>query len=86
MDLSIAIAVGSGLQIALFVAPVLVLVSQFVGPSPMTLVFSSYELAALAGTVIVAVLISIDGRTRWLEGAQLLALYVVLGLAFYYVP
>lgn len=86
MDLSIAIAVGSGLQIALFVAPVLVLVSQFVGPSPMTLVFSSYELAALAGTVIVAVLISIDGRTRWLEGAQLLALYVVLGLAFYFVP
>ncbi|HYJ13369.1 MAG TPA: calcium/proton exchanger [Thermomicrobiales bacterium] len=86
MDLSIAIAVGSGLQIALFVAPVLVLVSQFVGPVPMTLVFSSYELVALAGTVIVAVLISIDGRTRWLEGAQLLALYLVLGLAFYFVP
>jgi Ca2+:H+ antiporter len=86
MDLSIAIAIGSGLQIALFVAPVLVLVSQFVGPAPMTLVFSSYELAALAGTVIVAVLISIDGRTRWLEGAQLLGLYIVLGLAFYFVP
>lgn len=86
MDLSIGIAVGSGLQIALFVAPVLVLVSQFVGPEPMTLVFSSYELAALVGTVIVAVLISIDGRTRWLEGAQLLALYVVLGMAFYFVP
>jgi len=86
MDLAIAIAVGSGLQIALFVAPVLVLVSQFVGPAPMTLVFSSYELVALAGTVIVAVLISIDGRTRWLEGAQLLALYLVLGLAFYFVP
>lgn len=86
MDLTIGIAVGSGLQIALFVAPVLVLVSQFVGPEPMTLVFSSYELVALAGTVIVAVLVSIDGRTRWLEGAQLLALYIVLGLAFYFVP
>jgi Ca2+:H+ antiporter len=86
MDLTIGIAVGSGLQIALFVAPVLVLVSQFVGPTPMTLVFSSYELAALAGTVIIAVLISVDGRTRWLEGAQLLALYIVLGMAFYFVP
>ena len=86
MDLTIGIAVGSGLQIALFVAPVLVLVSQFVGPEPMTLVFSSYELVALVGTVVVAVLVSIDGRTRWLEGAQLLALYIVLGLAFYFVP
>lgn len=86
MDLTIGIAIGSGLQIALFVAPVLVLVSQFVGPAPMTLVFNSYELAALAGTVIVAVLISIDGRTHWLEGAQLLALYVVVGMAFYFVP
>lgn len=86
MDLTIGIAVGSGLQIALFVAPVLVLVSQFVGPQPMTLVFNSYELAALVGTVLVAILISIDGRTTWLAGAQLLALYVVVGLAFYYVP
>lgn len=86
MDLTIGIAVGSGLQIALFVAPVLVLVSQFVGPEPMTLVFNSYELAALVGTVLVAILISIDGRTTWLAGAQLLALYVVVGLAFYYVP
>jgi Ca2+:H+ antiporter len=86
MDLTIGIAVGSGLQIALFVAPVLVLVSQFVGPQPMTLVFNSYELAALVGTVLVAILISIDGRTTWLAGAQLLALYVVVGMAFYFVP
>jgi Ca2+:H+ antiporter len=86
MDLTIGIAIGSGLQIALFVAPVLVLVSQFVGPEPMTLVFNSYELAALVGTVVIAVLISIDGRTHWLEGAQLLALYVVVGMAFYFVP
>ncbi|MGI8484592.1 MAG: calcium/proton exchanger [Thermomicrobiales bacterium] len=86
MDLTIGIAVGSGLQIALFVAPVLVLVSQFVGPVPMTLVFNPFEIAALIGAVLIAVLISIDGRTNWLEGAQLLALYAVVALAFYYVP
>jgi Ca2+:H+ antiporter len=86
MDLTIGIAVGSGLQIALFVAPVLVLISQFVGPRPMSLVFNSYELAALIGAVLIAVLISIDGRTNWLEGAQLLALYAVVAIAFYYTP
>lgn len=86
MDLTIGIAIGSGLQIALFVAPVLVLVSQFVGPNPMSLVFSSFELTALIGAVLIAVLVSVDGRTNWLEGAQLLALYVVVALAFYFVP
>ncbi len=86
MDLSIGIAVGSGLQIALFVAPVLVLVSQFVGPAPMTLVFNPFEIAALIGAVLIAVLVSIDGRTNWLEGAQLLALYIVVAVAFYYAP
>lgn len=86
MDLAIGIAVGSGLQIALFVAPVLVLVSQFVGPQPMSLVFNSYELAALIGAVLITVLISVDGRTNWLEGAELLALYAVVAIAFYVVP
>jgi len=86
MDLTIGIAVGSGIQIALFVAPVLVLVSRFVGPQPMSLVFNNYELAALVGAVLIATLVSVDGRTNWLEGAQLLALYVVVALAFYYVP
>jgi len=86
MDLSIGIAVGSGLQIALFVAPVLVLVSQFVGPEPMSLVFNQFELAALIAAVVITVMISVDGRTNWLEGAQLLALYVILGIAFYVIP
>lgn len=86
MDLTIGIAVGSGIQIALFVAPVLVLVSRFVGPEPMSLVFNNYELAALVGAVLIATLVSVDGRTNWLEGAQLLALYAVVALAFYYVP
>lgn len=86
MDLAIGIAAGSGLQIALFVAPVLVLVSQFVGPAPMSLVFNSYELAALVGGVLTMVLISVDGRTNWLEGAQLLGLYLILAMAFWFVP
>ena len=78
MDLSLGIAIGSGLQIALFVTPVLVGISILIG-HPMTLVFSSYELAALIGAALIAVLISVDGESNWLEGAQLLALYTVLG-------
>jgi Ca2+:H+ antiporter len=83
MDLSLGIAIGSGLQIALFVTPVLVGISILIG-RPMTLVFSSYELAALIGAALIAVLISVDGESNWLEGAQLLALYVILGLAFFF--
>ncbi len=86
MDLSLGIAVGSGLQIAVFVAPVLVLVSLFVGPEPMTLVFSSFELVALVAAALIAVLISVDGESNWLEGAELVGLYAILGIAFYFVP
>ena len=85
MDLSLGIAVGSGLQIALFVTPVLVLAGLVMG-TPMTLVFNSYELAALVGATLIAVLISVDGESHWLEGAELLALYAILGLAFFFVP
>jgi len=85
MDLSLNIAVGSGLQIALFVTPVLVLAGWAMG-TPMTLVFNSYELVALVGATLIAVLVSVDGESNWLEGAQLIALYVVLGLAFFFVP
>jgi Ca2+:H+ antiporter len=85
MDLSLGIAVGSGLQIALFVTPVLVLVGALIG-EPMTLVFNSYELAALVGAALIAVLVSLDGESNWLEGAELVALYLVLGIAFFFVP
>ncbi len=86
MDLSLGIAVGSAVQIALFVAPVLVLVSQFVGPEPITLVFNQFELVALFASVIITVMISIDGRSNWLEGVQLISLYTIIGLAFYFIP
>lgn len=86
MDLSFGIAIGSAVQIALFVAPVLVLVSQFVGPEPMTLVFNQFELVALVAAILITVMISIDGRSNWLEGLQLISLYVIIGIAFYFVP
>jgi Ca2+:H+ antiporter len=85
MDLSLGIAVGSGLQVALFVTPVLVFAGILLG-QPMTLVFNSYELAALVAATFIAVLISLDGESHWLEGAELIALYAILGLAFYFVP
>jgi Ca2+:H+ antiporter len=85
MDLSLGIAVGSALQIALFVAPVLVLVSHLAG-HPMTLVFNVFELTALLAGMFIAVLVSIDGESTWLEGAELLLLYAIIALAFFFVP
>jgi Ca2+:H+ antiporter len=85
MELSLEIAVGSGLQIALFVAPVLVFVAPLFGQE-LTLVFNSFELIALLGCSVVAALVSLDGESNWLEGAQLLVLYVILALAFFYLP
>ncbi len=83
MDLSIGISIGSTLQMALFVAPVLVFVSLLFG-HPMTLVFNEYELAALVGAISVATLISMDGESNWMEGAQLLAVYVIVAIGFFY--
>ncbi|MGF1515959.1 MAG: calcium/proton exchanger [Elainellaceae cyanobacterium] len=85
MDLSISVAVGSTLQIALFVAPLLVLVGWFTG-QPMDLNFNPFELVAVAVSVFVANSVSSDGSSNWLEGALLLATYVVIGLAFYFHP
>ena len=85
MDLAVNIAIGSSAQIALFVAPVLVLLSFVIGPSPMPLVFNGFEL----GAVLIAVLIADlrrprTGESNWFEGVQLLAVYAVLALAFLY--
>jgi Ca2+:H+ antiporter len=85
MDLSIEIALGSSLQIALFVAPVLVFVSLAFGQQ-LNLVFNQFEIIALIAAVLTAALVSSDGETNWLEGAQLLAVYLILGLAFFFVP
>ncbi len=83
MDLSLSIAIGSSLQIALFVAPLLVFLSLLAG-HPMPLEFSYFELAALTAASFVAALVSLDGESNWLEGAMLLVVYVILGLAFFF--
>ena len=84
MDLAVSIAVGSSAQIALFVAPVLVLLSFVIGPNPMALVFNGYELGGLLFAVLIANFITQDGESNWFEGAQLLGVYAVLGLVFYF--
>ena len=85
MTLSVEIAVGSSAQIALLVAPILVLVSFAVG-HPMTLLFHPFEIAAIGLSVLATAIVSLDGESNWVEGLQLLALYAILGLAFYFLP
>jgi Ca2+:H+ antiporter len=85
MELSLAISVGSSLQIALFVAPLLVFISLLMG-NPLTLVFNKFELIALAAAVLIAGLVSLDGESNWLEGAMLLAIYVIIALGFFWLP
>jgi Ca2+:H+ antiporter len=85
MELSLAISLGSSLQIALFVAPVLVFVSLLMG-NPMNLVFNEFELIALAGASLIAALVALDGESNWLEGAQLLVVYIILAIAFFFLP
>ena len=85
MDLSVGIAIGSSAQIALFAAPVLVLASLFVGPFPMALVFNGLELGAILLAVTIAHWVTQEGESTWFEGVQLLAVYAVLGLTFFFV-
>ena len=82
MDLAVNIAVGSSAQIALFVAPVLVLCSFFLGPHPMPLVFNAFEIGGVIIAVLIASQVTNHGESTWYMGLQLLAVYVVLGLAF----
>lgn len=85
MELSLAISLGSSLQIALFVAPALVFISVLMG-NPLLLVFNEFELIALIGASIIAAFIAQDAESNWLEGAMLLGVFVMLGFAFYFLP
>ncbi|MBW7885053.1 MAG: calcium/proton exchanger [Caldilineaceae bacterium] len=85
MDLSLTIALGSSLQIALFVAPVLVFVSLFMG-NPMALEFNEFEVIAMISASVVAAFVALDGRSNWLEGAMLLVVYGMLALGFFFLP
>jgi Ca2+:H+ antiporter len=85
MDLAVSVALGSSLQIALFVAPVLVIAGSLLG-QPMDLNFNPFELVAVMVAVLIANSVSSDGRSNWLEGTLLLATYFVIGAAFFYHP
>jgi Ca2+:H+ antiporter len=85
MDLAVSIAMGSTLQVALFVAPVLVLIGFLIG-RPLDLFFNLFELAALGVTMLIATSITHDGESNWFEGVQLLATYAIVAVAFFFHP
>jgi Ca2+:H+ antiporter len=85
MDFSLLVSIGSSLQVALFVAPVLVLLSHLVG-TPLDLVFTQLELVTVALGVVLVALIALDGESNWLEGAELVAVYLIVALAFFFFP
>ncbi len=85
MDLAVNIAIGSSIQIALFVAPILVFVSYLFG-EPMDLIFTNLEVVSVGISVWILSLIAHDGESNWMEGVQLLAVYLILAVAFYFLP
>jgi Ca2+:H+ antiporter len=86
MDLAVGIAMGSSIQVVLFVTPALVLASRFVGSERLTLSFARTEVGALFLGVLIAVVICVDGRSNWFKGAQLVGFYLILAALFYSLP
>lgn len=86
MDLSLGIAIGSSIQVALFVAPVLVFASYVVGSKPMDLVFTPIEILAITLSAIIAEQLVSDGESNWFEGVQLISVYIIFALVFYFLP
>jgi Ca2+:H+ antiporter len=86
MDLSVGIALGSCIQIALFVAPVLVLVSYFIAPEPLELAFNRAEVGSLLVAVLIGALVCGDGQSNWYKGVQLITVYAIIALMFYLIP
>jgi len=85
MDLSLQIAIGSATQIALVVAPVMVLAGLVLG-QPMNLIFNTFELVSIVLSVLIVNMVVADGESNWLEGVQLLAAYAIIGIAFFFHP
>jgi Ca2+:H+ antiporter len=85
MTLAVEISIGSSAQIALLVAPAVVLYSMVIG-HPMSLLFNPFEIAAIALSVLATAIVVVDGESNWVEGMQLVAVYLILALAFYFVP
>src|SRR5215813_4267949 len=86
MDLSVGIALGSCIQIALFVAPVLVIASYFIAPQPMDLAFNRAEIGSLLIAVLIGALVCGDGQSNWYKGIQLITVYAIIALMFYFIP
>jgi Ca2+:H+ antiporter len=86
MDLSIGIALGSSIQIALFIAPALVLMSTFVGPGQMNLTFPKGLIVMLFLSVILAAMVAGDGRSNWYKGVQLIIVYVIIAMMLFFIP
>lgn len=86
MDLSVGIALGSCIQIALFVAPVLVLASYFIAPQPLELAFGRAEIGSLFMAVLIGAMVCGDGQSNWYKGIQLLTVYAIIALMFYFIP
>jgi len=86
LDLTVGIAMGSSIQIALFVAPMLVLTSSFVAPHPLELSFSRAEIGTLFLAVLISAIVSGDGRSNWYKGVQLTLVYAMIAILFYFLP
>jgi Ca2+:H+ antiporter len=86
LDLTVGIAMGSSIQIALFVAPVLVLASGFIAPQPLELAFSRAEIGTLFLGVLIGAIVAGDGRSNWYKGVQLIVVYAMIALLFYFLP
>lgn len=86
MDLTVGIALGSCIQIALFVAPVLVLASHLIAPEPLELAFTRPEIGSLFMAVLIGTVVASDGRSNWYKGVQLIAVYLIIALMFYFIP
>src|SRR5262245_40745722 len=86
LDLTIGIAMGSSIQIALFVATILVLASVWIAPQPLELSFSRAELGTLFLGVLIGAIVAGDGRSNWYTGVQLVLVYVMIAILFYFLP
>jgi Ca2+:H+ antiporter len=86
LDLSVGIAMGSSIQIALFVAPVLVLASAFIAPQPLELAFTRAEIGTLFLGVLIGAIVAGDGRSNWYKGVQLIVMYTMIAILFYFLP
>jgi Ca2+:H+ antiporter len=86
LDLTVGIAMGSSIQIALFVAPVLVLASGFIAPQPLELSFSRAEIGTLFLSVLIGAFVAGDGRSNWYKGVQLMLVYAMIAILFYFLP